>query len=100
MAACYAGRKALCFLWSQPSGVASVGRRFVASAGQGSPKNTSDTKKPPSAGSKSAPPVQPNVSGATEGYKVKEYFEHSPYSFYDIHADMFKLRLPQPSCRK
>ncbi|KAH8032485.1 hypothetical protein MRX96_013873 [Rhipicephalus microplus] len=101
MAGC---RKALCSLWSQSrhTNVASVGQRFLASAAQGPPKNIPDeTKKPPPAASKSAtPPVPPNVSGATQGYKVKEYFEHSPYSFYDIHADMFKLRLPQPSSRK
>ncbi|KAH7973790.1 hypothetical protein HPB49_005301 [Dermacentor silvarum] len=106
MAAC-TGQKVFSLLRSQPtslSGAAYVRKRFMASAGQGS-KNTRDTKKtPPSAGStgSSAPPVQPkaNVSGATEGYKVKEYFEHNPYSFYDIHADMSKLRMPQPSSRK
>uniref|UniRef100_A0A131YP90 Phytanoyl-CoA hydroxylase n=1 Tax=Rhipicephalus appendiculatus TaxID=34631 RepID=A0A131YP90_RHIAP len=104
MAAYCTGRKALCILWSQPrnASVASVGKRLVASAAQGSSKNTPDDAKkpPPSAASKPAPPVPPNVSGATQGYKVKEYFEYSPYSFYDIHADMSKMRLPQPSSRK
>lgn len=90
---------------------ASVGSRLFASAGQG-PKNTQSSKKPtspppstaskgPSASPQTPPPQQTaNVSGATEGYKVKEYFEHNPYSFYDIHADMSKMRMPQPSSRK
>ncbi|KAH6922625.1 hypothetical protein HPB50_017304 [Hyalomma asiaticum] len=102
--AAYTGRNAFCLLRSRhfcgPSGAAPVVKRFMSSAGQGSKSNQDTKKPPPSAGSKSAPPVQPNVSGATEGYKVKEYFEHNLYSFYDIHADMSKLRMPQPSSRK
>ncbi|XP_077546127.1 NADH:ubiquinone oxidoreductase subunit V3 [Haemaphysalis longicornis] len=103
------GHKFFCLWRLQParSSVAatSLGSRLFASAGQG-PKNTQDKKKPtsppPSAAPKAPPPPQQtaNVSGATEGYKVKEYFEHNPYSFYDIHADMSKMRMPQPSSSK
>ncbi|XP_077497065.1 NADH:ubiquinone oxidoreductase subunit V3 [Amblyomma americanum] len=108
--AAFIGQKFFCLLRFQPanlSGVASNGTRFLASVGQG-PKNTQDAKKPPQPSpppASKAPPAASsqqtaNVSGATQGYKVKEYFEHNPYSFYDIHADMSKSRLPQPSSKK
>ncbi|CAN8001367.1 unnamed protein product, partial [Ixodes hexagonus] len=48
-------------------------------------------------GAGSAPIVN---TAATETYKVKEYFEHNPYSFYDFNVEMGKMRLPQPSSQK
>uniref|UniRef100_A0A023G0I6 Putative secreted mucin n=1 Tax=Amblyomma triste TaxID=251400 RepID=A0A023G0I6_AMBTT len=109
--AAFTGRKFFCLLRFQLASLSSAttsnGSRFLSSVGQGS-KNTQGTKKPPQSSPPPAPKASPaaspqqtaNVSGATEGYKVKEYFEHNAYSFYDIHADMSKSRLPQPSSRK
>lgn len=57
-------------------------------SGDGQPTNT--------------PPPPPQSSGSevdsdNTTYKVKEYYGHNPYSFYDIDKDMSKFRNPQPS---
>lgn len=83
-----------------------VTQRLASTSGTGGTENNSSKKKSPKAPTATAtpppqsPPINTNVSGATEGYKVKEYFEHNPYSFYDLNAQMDKMRMPQPSSRK